>query len=381
MAEDTVRASFLSSIGTSFALLLATENDDLFRALQRSLEPFGYRVTRAKDGKQALDLCRSQPPDLIVTEAQLKVLNGFELCRAIKSSREGRIIPVLFLTSFFDADAKVKALQMGADDFLYKPVNEAELRARVRSLLRVKAYYTRLENEREHLDLMVRQRTRELDELTFGLVAALEKASSLNDADTGGHIKRVCAYSFLLGKTIGLADSVVAKIRRYASLHDVGKVGLPDRILKKEGPLTSEEREQMKQHTILGYELLVAAKADPIARNIALAHHEKFDGSGYPRGQRGDEIPIEGRIVAMADVFDALSTRRCYKTAMSFPEASDLIALESGRHFDPNLVEAFKSQQAAFRTVYNRYRDYDEMGTSPIPPEAITGTEEPFPWE
>lgn len=357
--------SFLASIGASFVLLVATDDDELYSRLYRSLVPFGYRVTRAHGGKEALDRCRAECPDLVLADAELTTLTGLELCRALKSSRTTRIIPFLFITSFFDVEAKIKALQMGADDFLYRPIHDAELRARVRSLLRIKAFYSRIEGEREHLDRLVQRRTRELDELTIGLVAALEKATSLSDEDTGGHIKRVCHYSAVLGRAIGLTDTQLQKIRRYASLHDVGKVGLPDSILKKQGPLTAEEYEAMKTHTTLGAELLTAAKMDEVAVNIALCHHERYDGSGYPRGLVADDIPIEGRILALADVFDALTTRRCYKAAMALDEARLIIVREAGKHFDPALVQAFLAHQRAFRDVYATYRDPE-----PVAPES-----------
>jgi putative two-component system response regulator len=358
MSRDyTISGSYLDAIASSFTVLVATADDDLYGTLYRSLVPFGYRVVRARDGKAALDRCRAEPPDLIAAEGELDVLSGFELCRALKRQRETRIIPFVLVTSFFDVDQKIKALQVGADDFLYRPVHQAELRARIRSLLRIKAFYARIESERAHLDRLAQRRTRELDELTIGLITALEKANSLNDEDTGGHIKRVCHYSYVLGRAVGLSEVFRNKLRRYASLHDVGKVGLPDRILKKRGRLTPTERKEMERHTILGAELLTAAKVDPVAVNIALTHHEKYDGSGYPRGLRAEQIPIEGRILALADVFDALTTRRCYKEAMPIEEARELITGDAGRHFDPGIVQAFEAQIRAFRDIHATYRD------------------------
>lgn len=358
MSRDyTISGSYLDAIASSFTVLVATADDDLYGTLYRSLVPFGYRVVRARDGKAALDRCRAEPPDLIAAEGELDILSGFELCRAVKRQRETRIIPFVLVTSFFDVEQKIKALQVGADDFLYRPVHQAELRARIRSLLRIKAFYARIESERAHLDRLAQRRTRELDELTIGLITALEKANSLNDEDTGGHIKRVCHYSYVLGRAIGLSEVFRNKIRRYASLHDVGKVGLPDRILKKRGRLTPSERKEMERHTILGAELLTAAKVDPVAVNIALTHHERYDGTGYPRGLRAEQIPIEGRILALADVFDALTTRRCYKEAMPIEEARQLITRDSGKHFDPGIVQAFEAQLRGFRDIHATYRD------------------------
>ena len=380
--------SFLNAIERTFSTLVATADEDLYAILTRSLVPFGYKVNWARDGKEALDIARNGGADIIVAEPGLGILNGFELCRALKQHRKARRIPYLLIVPYFDVDQKIKALQNGVDDFLYWPIHQAELRARIRSLLRVKDFYTRLEHQRDHLDQLVQQRTRELDELTIGLVTALEKAASFNDEDTGGHIKRVCHYSQILAKAIGVSDSLRNKIRRYASLHDVGKVGLPDRILKKRGKLSPSEREEMKRHTTLGAELLEAAKVEGVARNIALCHHEKYDGTGYPRGLRAEEIPIEGRVVALADVFDALTTRRCYKEAMELEDATAIIERESGKSFDPGLVQSFRAQEAAFRRVYLTHRDrlmpslFPDAPVAPTEPNAAGAqtNDPPDPW-
>ncbi len=377
--ENGFASSYLDAIESSFTILVASGDGESFNEIERSLVPFGYRVLRETDGLLALEHCRAEPPDILVVEPKLKGLSGLELCRALKQDRKTRITPILMLMSFLDAEQKVYALQAGADDFLYRPIHQAELRARVRSLLRIKSHYTRIEKERDQLDLLAQRRTRELDEMTFGIVVALERANTLNDEDTGGHIKRVCMYSHILGETIGLADGMLNKVRRYSSLHDVGKVGLPDSILKKRGALTTAEREVMKSHTVLGAEILASAKVDPAAINIALNHHERFDGRGYPRGLRATEIPIEGRIVALADVFDALSTHRCYKAAFSFDRARRIIEWESGKHFDPGLVQAFVAQEEKFRRVYS-----SNSSCAPAPPGAqvsdLDDLEELDPW-
>ncbi len=217
---------------------------------------------------------------------------------------------------------------------------------------------------------MVRERTKELENTTLGVVAALEKANALNDSDTGNHIMRVCAYSELLAQGLELPGEVVHKIRRYASLHDVGKVGLPDEVLKKPGPLTKEEFEAMKGHTVMGYELLELARSDTIARNIALCHHEKFNGRGYPLGLSGRQIPLEARIVALADVFDALTTKRIYKNAYSMTMALQIIEEERGEHFDPRLVDLHLANAGQFQAILERYQDAPStlpLGEKPLP--------------
>ncbi len=191
----------------------------------------------------------------------------------------------------------------------------------------------------------------------MGVVAALEKAVSMNDEDSGAHIRRVCEYSVLLAGELGLEAVEVERIRHYASLHDVGKVGLPDAILKKRGKLTNQEFEEMKHHTTFGFELLTAANVHVMARNIALSHHEWYNGRGYPDGLEADQIPVEARIVTLADVYDAMTTERCYKSAMSPLEAAGLIVRASGTQFEPTIVRVFMKHHAGFMEIRNRFQD------------------------
>ncbi|NOZ02792.1 MAG: HD domain-containing protein [Deltaproteobacteria bacterium] len=272
--------------------------------------------------------------------------------------------PIILVTGLEDMRDKVRGLEAGADDFLTKPFHPTELRARVRSLMRIKILHDQLElknrllkDDKVHLEALVEERTEELEGLTFGIVAALEMANELKDSDTGLHIRRVCAYSHALAIQMGMDALFAGKIRRYASLHDVGKVGIPDAILKKEGMLSDAEFEQMKLHTVFGYELLGIARADDMARNIALCHHERFNGDGYPRGLKGEDIPLEARIVSLADVYDALTTRRCYKDAYSAAEAENTIRVEGGDHFDPDLVKGMFGAIDEFNAIRERYRD------------------------
>jgi HD-GYP domain-containing protein (c-di-GMP phosphodiesterase class II) len=197
----------------------------------------------------------------------------------------------------------------------------------------------------------------ELERLTQGLVASLEKANALNDDDTGAHIIRVCETGEHVARALGLSSDFCDKIRRFASLHDIGKVGLPDRILKKEGPLTEAEREEMKLHTLYGYELLKTANADKVALNIAYTHHEWFDGTGYPRGLAKEQIPMEGRIVALVDVYDALRSARCYKPAFSEIKSLDLIRSGRGTHFDPRVVDTFLGELSTIQEIRSKTPD------------------------
>jgi len=343
---------------SSFTVLIASPDISFVTEVRGFLEPFGYAVEHVADSMSALEAVRRDRPDLILSEVTLPPLTGFEFAQAVKQDPSLRVIPFLLVAdSYFDSDAKVKGLTMGADDMLYRPLHEQELRARIRSSLRLKAYVQQILEDRGRLEELVRERTAELEQFTLGLVAALERANSMNDSDTGSHIRRVSAYSKLLAQGLGLEPQLVSKIDRYASLHDVGKVGLPDSILKKEDILTPEERSLMKAHTVMGHDILTSARADSIACKIALSHHERFDGEGYPNGLAGYKIPVEARVVSMADVYDALTTRRCYKQAMAPAKAVEAVLAESGKAFDPGIVRVFMQQHGEFLKVLERIGD------------------------
>ena len=232
----------------SFTVLVASSDSSFVSEVAGYLQPFGYAVATASDSMTALEMVRRDRPDLILAEVELPPLTGFELAQAVKQDPALRVIPFLLVAdSYFDTEAKVKGLAMGADDLLYRPLHEQELRARIRSSLRVKAYVQQILEDRGRLEELVRERTAEIEQFTLGLVAALERANRMNDTDTGSHIRRVSAYSKLVAQGLGLEPQLVSKIERYASLHDVGKVGLPDAILKKEDILTEEEALQVER--------------------------------------------------------------------------------------------------------------------------------------
>lgn len=341
------------------------EETNLF-IMQATLKSEGYKLHSFSRGADLLAFLEtgSAPPDLLLLDVMMPGLDGFELCRRIRAIPRYQRLPIIMVTGLDDIQHRVEGLDTGADDYIAKPFHPMEVRARIRSLLRLKFVGDELErtnlllsDDKLHLEEIVRERTSELENTTLGVVAALEKANQLNDTDTGMHLMRVCSYSELLAREIGLPGELVLHIRRYASLHDVGKVGLPDEVLKKPGPLTAAEFEAMKSHTSLGFELLTLARADLLARNIALCHHEKFNGRGYPLGLKGKEIPLEARIVALADVFDALTTKRCYKGAYPFELAMGIIEEERGEHFDPSLVDIVLAHKEEIHTVFDRYAD------------------------
>ncbi|MBM4352312.1 MAG: response regulator [Deltaproteobacteria bacterium] len=347
-------------------IYIADDEDNNLFIMKATLKAEAYRVHAFKDGMSLLDFLNqgTEPPDLMLLDVMMPGLSGFDVLREVRSIPRYARVPIVMVTGLDDIQHKVTGLDTGADDYVGKPFHPLEVRARVRSLLRIKLLGDQIEksnlllsDEKLHLESLVRERTLELENTTLGVVAALEKANELNDTDTGMHLLRVCSYSELIAREIGLPGQAVVRIRRFASLHDVGKVGLPDEVLKKPGPLTQAEFDVMKRHTVMGYEMLTLARSDPMARNIALCHHEKFNGRGYPYGLAGTDIPLEARIVALADVFDALTTRRCYKNAYPLEMARRTIEEERGKHFDPALVDIHLGRWDDIREILKRYQD------------------------
>ena len=340
-----------------------------FLMVKLTLQPLGVECFYFPNALALVDAVEKGPePDLIILDILMPQMDGLQATSRLKANPRTRHIPVILLTGLHQIEDKIKGLESGADDFISKPFHPLELRARVRSMLRIKQMHDELqeknrllENERLHLAQLVDERTRELEELTLGIVAAFERANTYNDLDTGKHIRRVIEYSAALATAMGLPDEFVRKIRRYAGLHDVGKVVVPDRILKKQSALTPEEFEEMKRHTLYGYELLKLVNADPVAQNIALSHHERWDGKGYPKGLKGEEIPLEARIVALADVYDALTTERVYKSPIDLETSAQLIILDSGKRFDPKVVEAFVRIRPQFEEIWKKYYEDQEL--------------------
>ena len=355
-------------------VFIADDDKNNFLLVKLTLEPLGVECRYFPNGLTLVDAVEGgEEPDLIILDILMPQMDGLEATKRLRASKKTRHIPIILLTGLNQIEDKVKGLEAGADDFISKPFHPLELRARVRSMLRIKQMHDELqmknrllEDERVHLAQLVDERTRELEELTLGIVAAFERANSYNDLDTGKHIRRVIEYSATLATAMKLPSEFVMKIRRYAGLHDVGKVVVPDRILKKNSALTPEEFEEMKRHTLYGYELLKLVNADPVAQNIALCHHERWDGKGYPKGLKGEEIPLEARIVALADVYDALTTQRVYKAAIDLETSANLIVLDRGKRFDPKVVDTFIQVRSDFESIWLRYSEEDaepESGT------------------
>lgn len=343
-------------------LILIVDDDAMIRdGLGELAEALGFRVMFAPDGPAALALASTRPPSAIVTDLRMPSTGGGLFIPRLRALPGLGEVPVLVVTPDASRERKIELLSGGADDFILTPVDPQDFKARLLTLGRrgaVASALTLATNQRDAALLRLGRYHRELEQLTAGLVAAVERASELNDTDTANHIRSVSAMAELLGRAIGLDDASCESLGRYAGLHDVGKVGIRDAILQKPGALTPQEFDEMKGHTLIGAELLRAAGLPPIAVNIPLCHHERWDGTGYPRGLAGEDIPIEARIVAVADVFDALCSRRYYKPAFKIDQSRDIMKTMAGGHLDATLVEAFLARTDEVTEIRVRY--YDE---------------------
>lgn len=304
----------------------------------------GYmNVVATTDGERAVELCAQSPPDLILLDLSMPGVDGFEVMRRLGPLLEGSWLPVLVLTADTTAATKHRALSAGAKDFLTKPLDRTEVLLRVENLLEAHLLHRQLRDYSEGLEHAVRERTRDLEEAQFEILERLAVAAEYRDDDTGEHARRVGRTAALLYRAIGCSEPEVELIREAATLHDVGKIGVCDAILLKSGRLTPDEYEAMKVHVAGGRRILAGGRS-PLLRlseEIAVSHHEKWDGTGYPAGLSGESLPLSGRAVAIADVFDALTHDRPYKSAWPLCQAVAEIEAQSARHFDPRLVEAF----------------------------------------
>ncbi len=352
-------------------VLIAEDDQSVREVLQRLLTAQGYRVLVAADGEEALAEVAAAAPDVVVTDAMMPRLDGFELTRLLRAREETRLIPVVMVTGLREVEDRVRALEAGVDDFLAKPVHPVELTARVRSLCKVKEYHDLQREYRRRLERAVRARTRRLREalsmvraFSLDTVYRLSRTAEFRDNDTGEHIQRMSYYVAAVARKIGLPSLTVRQLRYASPLHDIGKVGIPDSILLKPGRLTEQEWEIMKEHTTIGARILAGSRSEivQLAELIALTHHERWDGSGYPRGTAGQSIPLPGRITAVADVFDALSSTRAYKAALPLEKAFEAVQEGRGTHFDPLVADAFLAIPAEVRGIRARFEDGGKVG-------------------
>jgi putative two-component system response regulator len=331
-------------------ILVVDDQIQNIELLEAYLLPHGYEIIKAIDGEEALGKLAGNQIDLILLDVMMPGLNGFDVTRRVRQDDAYQLLPIILLTALRETDDRVRGIEAGCDDFISKPIDKTELLARVKSLLKVKAYNDLMSNYRKELESEVAMRTAELKqalerikEVSLETIYRMSIASDYRDEDTGAHVKRVSRYAAAIARQIGLDKSTVESILYAAPMHDLGKIGIPDKILTKPFGLEDVEWEIMKQHTVIGAKILRGSDAEfiSIAETIARCHHEKWDGSGYPNGMKGTEIPITSRITAVADVFDSLTSKRPYKEPFSVEKSMDIIKEGRGTHFDPDVVDAF----------------------------------------
>ncbi len=312
-----------------------------------------YTVRAATSGDKALEIAQTSPqPDIVLLDVMMPGTDGYEVCRRLKGHHSTAHIPVIFVSAMNEIGDETHGFELGAVDYIAKPVSPPIVRARVRTHLQ-------LYNQNRQLNELVNQRTEELKETRLQIIRRLGRAAEFKDDDTGYHVIRMSHYSRLLALASGMPEDRAELVFTAAPLHDVGKIGIPDHILQKPGPLTPEEWVIIKRHPAIGAGIIGRHDNEMLemARVIALTHHEKWDGSGYPRGLKGENIPSVGRIVAVADVFDALLSKRPYKHAWPEAEVIAYLKRESGRHFDPNLVPKFVDLLPEMRLIMSQYSE------------------------
>lgn len=304
-------------------------------------------VTGITDPREAMACFHELQPDLILLDLHMPHMDGFAVLRALRAATAtGEYLPVLMLTGDDDRAVREQALELGANDFVAKPFELSETLLRIRNLLETRRLHLVLGRENRTLEERVVERTRQLQESQFETLRRLAQAAEFRDDDTGKHTQRVGELSAALARVAGLDDSIVEHLRLAAPLHDIGKIGIPDTILLKPGKLTAEEFAVMQRHTTIGASILSDGQSSFIqmAETIALSHHERWDGSGYPNNVSGTDIPLVARVVAIVDFFDALTHARPYRGAVPLPAVLELMRSEAGRHFDPALLKVFLNE-------------------------------------
>lgn len=343
-------------------------------SLMSNLLRTDYRVKLAPSGERALQIVAGDSkPDLILLDIMMPDMDGYEVLRRLQFNPDTADIPVIFLTAMSASQDESVGLELGAVDYITKPINPAIVMARVRNHLQLKRARDFLEHHNKFLEQEIASRTRAVSELQDATIRAMASLAETRDNETGNHIRRTQHYVEALARNLQnhprftdeLTDTNIETIFKSAPLHDIGKVGIPDRILLKPGKLTPEEFEIMKTHTTLGRDAIVAAESETTqdnpffryAKEITYSHQEKWDGSGYPEGLMGNNIPLSARLMAVADVYDALISERVYKPAYTHENAVEIIRNGRGSHFDPDMVDAFLTLSEEFRRIAKRFAD------------------------
>lgn len=344
-------------------ILIVDDKPQNISLLEGMLTQAGYiNIKSTTDPREVLNIYENEGLDLIVLDVRMPHLDGFAVMEQLKHSKRDTFVPVLMITALQDTEIRVKALAEGAKDFIVKPFNYYEVLHRIRNLLETRILYRRQQYQNATLEEMVRKRTQEVEDTRFNIIRRLGRAGEYRDNETGMHVMRMSKACQCLARAAGLDEVFIETILQASPMHDVGKIAIPDNILLKPGKLNATEWMVMKSHAAIGAEIVGDHPAWLIqmARSLALTHHEKWNGSGYPNGLAGENIPIEGRIAAICDVFDALTSERPYKKAWPIDATLELMKHESGVHFDPRLIACFVEILPEILSIRGEYPDVDD---------------------
>jgi cyclic di-GMP phosphodiesterase len=344
----------------SKARILVVDDEEVNRTLlTHLLDPERFETITASDGRAALDAVAREAPDIILLDLSMPGMTGFEVAENLKRDKATAQIPIIILTAWADRESRLKALNHGVEEFLSKPFDPTELLVRVRNLVRLKEYSDLLSDYNATLERQVQERTGELLESYRESIYLMVRAAEYRDDDTGDHVRRIGFYASHIASVMGFSDEFVDCIFHASTMHDIGKIGIPDSVLLKPGALTPDEWVVMRSHTVLGKEILEAGTAPYMKMGavIALTHHERWDGSGYPGSLSGTAIPIEGRIMKICDEYDALRSRRPYKPALDHDAVVEILSKGDGRtrpeHFAPEVLSAFLHSLDDFKRIYD----------------------------
>ncbi len=382
---DVIQASAAKTIAEDaahFSILIADDIETNRDLLCRRLGKMGFRLLTANNGLEVLESLAQESVDLVLLDLMMPLMDGIEVLQCMRQDVRYRDIPVIMITANDDVENAVRCIDMGAEDYLVKPFNHTMLRARVNACLERKRlrdqevrYRGRIKRQNDELEERVHRQVREISESQLATIFAMSKLAESRDPETGKHLERMREYCRLLSRQLGrtaayyaeIDEAFVENIYAASALHDIGKVGVDDAVLLKPGKLTEEEWVLMRRHPVLGADTLREVdRQHPgngfirIGIDIAESHHEKWDGSGYPYGKREKEIPLVGRILALGDVYDALTSQRCYKKAFSHEKSRSIIEEGEGQHFDPDVVQAFREVETEFLRVRQAFQDAED---------------------
>jgi len=353
----------ISDIDLSKASILVVDDEESnVRLIKSVLETKDYeKIIAVTDSREVLDVCKENHIDLILLDINMPYMDGYEVMDQLQDYYQALMPPVLVLTAQASTEFKKKAFDRGARDYVTKPFSIDEILSRVKNLLQVQLMHEQLENQNHMLELKVKERTQEIFQTRLEVVRRLGRAAEYRDNETGFHIVRMSKISMLLGQACGMGDYQADLLLNASPMHDIGKIGIPDHILLKPGKLDAEEWGIMKTHAEIGANILSGGGSDllDMASEIAMTHHEKWDGSGYPSNLEGEAIPLSGRISAVADVFDALTSERPYKKAWAVEDAVEFMAKQSNKHFDPMLIKYFNDLLPDIMNVKEKYSEPD----------------------